>query len=134
MEMIGLQDKRDKTSPREASEQAALFRWLRRHRVAAFAVPNGGLRPGRGGVSMRAQGVERGIPDLLIIDRPPHCLHLVGVALELKRSNGKPSDLRPEQREWLERFDARGWAAGVAYGADAAIDWLRSLGFGAGRG
>jgi len=83
---------------------------------------------------MRAQGVERGIPDLLIIDRPPRCLHFVGVALELKRSNGKPSDLRPEQREWLERFDARGWASAVAYGADAAIDWLRAMGFGAGRG
>ena len=134
MEMIGIQEKRDKTSPREASEQAALFRWLRRHRVTAFAVPNGGLRPGRGGVSMRAQGVERGVPGLLIIDRPPHRLDFVGVALELKRTNGRPSDLRPEQREWLKRFDARGWAAGVAYGADAAIDWLRSLGFGPRRG
>jgi len=134
VEIIGLQQKRDKTSPREASEQAALFRWLRRHRIAAFAVPNGGLRPGRGGVSLRAQGVERGVPDLLIIDRPPHRLDFVGVALELKRTNGKPSDLRPEQREWLERFDSRGWASAVAYGADAAIGWLRSLGFGPRRG
>ena len=83
---------------------------------------------------MRAQGVERGVPDLLIIDSPPHRPHFVGVALELKRVNGRPSDLRPEQREWLERFDARGWASAVAYGADAAIDWLRTLGFGAGRG
>ena len=130
MEIVGLQQDRAKSAPREASEQAALFRWLRRHKVAAFAIPNGGLRPGRGGVSFRAQGVERGVPDLLILDRPPRLPHFVGVALELKRSNGKPSDLRPEQREWLERFDARGWTACVAYGADAAIDWLRSLGFG----
>lgn len=130
MKIIGLQPKRAKTAPREASEQAALFRWLRRHRVAAFAIPNGGLRPARGGVSLRAQGVERGIPDLLIVDRPPHAPHYVGVALELKRSNGKPSDLRPEQAEWLDRFEALGWASAVAYGADAAIDWLRSLGYG----
>lgn len=134
MEMIREDIDRGKKSPREASEQAALFRWLRRHRVAAFAVPNGGLRPGRGGLSLRAQGVERGIPDLLIIDRPPYRLDFVGVALELKRTNGKPSDLRPEQREWLERFDERGWASAVAYGADAAIGWLRSMGFGTGHG
>ena len=121
-----------KRAPLESAEQAALVRWLRRHRVAAFAVPNGGLRPGRGGVSMRAQGVERGIPDLLIIDRPPFALHFVGVALELKRQGGRDSDVRPEQRDWLERFDALGWAAGVAFGADAAIVWLRELGFGGG--
>lgn len=81
---------------------------------------------------MRAQGVERGIPDLLIIDRPPYARHYVGVALELKRQGGRDSDIRPEQRAWLERFEALGWAAAVAFGADEAIGWLRGLGFGEG--
>ncbi len=117
-------------SPLEAAEQAALFRWLRRHNVRAFSVPNGGLRPGRAGFTLKAQGVTKGIPDLLIIDRPPLKREFVGIALELKRSNGKLSDIRPEQLEWLALFEERGWLSAVAYGADAAVDWLRSLGFG----
>lgn len=124
-------DKRAKgRAPLESAEQAALFRWLRRNCVAAFSVPNGGLRPGRGGVTMKAQGVTPGIPDLLIIDRPPEMPNYVGIALELKRANGKPSDIRPEQMLWLERFEQRGWLSAVSYGSRAAIDWLKSLGYG----
>ena len=125
-------DKRTKgkRSPLESAEQAALFRWLRRNCVAAFCVPNGGLRPGRGGINMKAQGVTPGIPDLLIVDRPPNQPHYVGIALELKRANGKPSDIRPEQMLWLERFEQRGWISVVSFGSRAAIDWLRTMGYG----
>tara|TARA_R110000824_G_scaffold264687_1_gene453550 strand:- start:563 stop:985 length:423 start_codon:yes stop_codon:yes gene_type:complete len=117
-------------TPLEAAEQAALFRWLRRNKVRAFAVPNGGLRPGRAGFTLKAQGVTKGIPDLLIIDSPPNRPEFVGIALELKRSRGKLSDIRPEQMEWLTLFEERGWLSAVAFGADAAVDWLVSLGFG----
>ena len=119
-------------APLEAAEQAALFRWLRRHRIRAFAVPNGGLRPGRAGFTLKAQGVTKGIPDLLIIDKPPNKPEVVGIALELTRASGKLSDIRPEQLEWLALFEERGWLSAVAYGADAAVDWLKSLGFGDG--
>ena len=115
--------------PLEAAEQAALFRWLRRHNVRAFAVPNGGLRPGRAGFTLKAQGVRKGVPDLLIVDRPPARPEVVGIALELKRSGGKLSDIRAEQLEWLAAFEERGWLSAVSFGADAAVDWLRSLGF-----
>ena len=79
---------------------------------------------------MKAQGVTPGIPDLLIVDRPPNHPHYVGIAMELKRANGKPSDIRPEQMLWLERFEQRGWISVVSFGARAAIDWLRLQGYG----
>ena len=118
----------------EAQEQAIVVRALKRSKVLFCAVPNGGHRSGRGGASLRSQGVQKGVPDLLIFDRSPlepvthGFLHVSGIALEMKRARGKPSDVTPEQRQWLGDLEARGWVALVGYGADDALVKLRALG------
>lgn len=60
-----------------------------------------------------------------------------GVAIELKTIAARPktaragrfSGARPNQREWLERLEARGWVVFVAYGCDDAIGKLREMGY-----
>ena len=120
--------------PSEAKEQEQLCKWLTAKGVCYFAVPNGGLRLKRTGAQLKKQGVKAGVPDLLIIDHPNmvvdgETVRFVGVALELKRQSERPKemadDLRDQpfkgasekQRDWLNKFNRRGWISFVAYGA-----------------
>ena len=112
--------------PSELSEQVNLARELDRAHICWFHVPNGGSRKGREAVSLRLSGVKAGIPDVLIVDRPPSYPSLPGVALELKSLKGHTS---PEQEHWLRAFASRGWATIVAYGYEDAIAQLRVLGY-----
>ena len=53
---------------------------------------------------------------------------MAGVALELKAlDGGKPSE---KQMEFMDRLVQRGWVCGWHRGAEAAIEWLESLGYG----
>jgi hypothetical protein len=73
--------------------------------------------------------MQAGLPDLLIFDRPPRAAERVGCALELKRANGRPSQVTAKQRAWLETLEARGWAAVVAFGFEDAREKLTALGY-----
>lgn len=117
------------TCPTEDAEQRALARKLDRAGLRWCHVPNGGRRDRREGRNLRAQGVKAGVPDVLLFERPPLDSRAVGVALELKRENGRPSDVRPNQREWLQALSERGWRTHVAYGCDDAVRFLRGLGY-----
>jgi hypothetical protein len=65
---------------------------------------------------MKREGLESGVPDLLIVDRGKR------LALEMKARGGrKPS---PAQVGWLDHFVAEGWGVAVCYGAEEAIAWL----------
>ena len=55
----------------ESSEQITLVRKLRRSGVQMCAVPNGGRRTMREARILLREGVEPGVPDLLIFDPPP---------------------------------------------------------------
>lgn len=120
---------RRRTGPTEASEQAVVVRLLGKTRARFFAVPNGGKRAGKEGVSLRVQGVKPGVSDLLIVDRPPSMPYLLGTALEMKRTNGVPEDVTPEQLQWLADFKARRWHVLVGWGADDALEKLRRAGY-----
>ena len=74
---------------------------------------------------MKKQGVKPGVPDVLIFDIPGHTCN--GIAIELKRSNGVPSDVRDTQKKWLTELESRDWLTKVAFGADDAIEWLKEL-------
>jgi hypothetical protein len=76
----------------------------------------------------KASGLERGVPDLLIFEAPEGA-QFVGVALEMKRAGGRPSDLRKEQREWLRALEVLGWRSLVGYGAEDALGKLCALGY-----
>ena len=112
----------------ESSEQQNLVVILQASGIAFFAVPNGGKRAKRTAITLKAEGVSPGVPDLLIVDPAPRGGY-VGVALEMKRADGVPSDVSADQREWLAKFAARGWFACVGYGADDALLKLRWLGY-----
>lgn len=93
---------------------------LRRAGVRFFAVPNGGLRAKHTALKLWQEGVQRGVPDLVIIDRPVG--QEVGTVVEVKRAKG--GVVSPEQRQWLEAFSRLGWRAEIACGL---ADLLRIL-------
>lgn len=113
-------------TPSELSEQIIVVRELRRLRLQFCAVPNGLLTTQKQARMAKASGLEKGVPDLLIFDAPPG---YVGVALEMKRIDGRPSDLRPEQRQWMAQLAKRGWLCLVGYGAQDALAKLCAAGF-----
>ena len=59
--------------PTEEQEQVTLAHWLDLHKIAWFHPPNGGHRNVIVGRKLKAQGVKRGVPDVMIVDRPPAC-------------------------------------------------------------
>jgi hypothetical protein len=114
-------------SPLESSEQASLVRRLRLARLVFFAVPNGGSRRSGEGARLRGQGVAAGVPDLVVVTPRPGST--LGAVVEMKRSSGSSREISEAQLDWLETFQALGWAALVGYGSDDAIAKLRLLGY-----
>ena len=115
-------------SPTEYEEQVKLAEYLDMKGYLWCHVPNGGNRDVRTGAKMKRQGVKPGVPDVLIFNLPKIGYETCnGIAIELKRSNGNPSDLMDTQKKWLDSLDVVGWETKVAFGADDAIDWLEGL-------
>ena len=115
--------------PSELQEQIAVVRTLRRSRILFTAVPNGGYRLAREERNMKASGVRRGVPDLLIFDTPPGLAEYRGLALEMKRVGETACSVSKEQRKWLAELRQRGWLTMVAFGADHAIEQMKKLGY-----
>lgn len=105
----------------EYDEQVKLANYLDAKGYLWCHVPNGGNRNPITGKKLKMQGVKPGVPDCLIFTPKG------GIAIELKRSNGNPSDVRDNQKEWLNALSNRMWVTKVAFGADDAIDWLEEL-------
>tara|TARA_R110000823_G_scaffold87271_1_gene194819 strand:- start:216 stop:602 length:387 start_codon:yes stop_codon:yes gene_type:complete len=101
-------------SPSEDMEQAWLIKWFRRQypAVRIFAIPNGGHRRLSVAVKLKATGVSPGVPDLQI---PAWNLWV-----EMKRSDGVPSDVRANQREWIEYLIGVGHTVIIGYGWEDA--------------
>lgn len=117
-------------APIELSEQIYLASVL--DQTPGFvwcAVPNAGKRSARTGSDMKRSGLKPGFPDCLVFTRPPAQPDAPGTAFEMKRSNGVPSDVKPEQRQWLDTMRSLGWATFVGYGANDALVKLAALGY-----
>jgi len=93
------------------------------------AVPNGGKRSRTEGAKLKAEGVSRGVPDILIFDAPSseELAGKVGTALEMKRKKG--GRLSAEQKVWLKELEDRGWHVIVGRGAEDAIEQLQQAGY-----
>lgn len=118
--------------PTEDQEQRTVCEWLDLHGITYIHVPNGGKRARVEAAIFSGLGVKKGFPDLLIFDRPAR-VAFHGAAIELKRrgrEKERNGGLSVEQLEWLDRLFRLGWATKVAYGANQAIHWLESLGYG----
>jgi len=111
--------------PTEYEEQIKLAEYLDMKGYCWCHVPNGGNRDAKTGAKMKKQGVKPGVPDVLIFDDP--CNNSNGIAIELKRSNGRLLDVRESQKEWLKALEWRNWQTKIAFGADEAINFLKNL-------
>ena len=94
-------------------------------------VPNGGNRNVITGKKLKSQGVKAGVPDILIFKRSKSIIskNFYGVAIEMKRKNMKPSDVKDEQKEWLKQLEGNRWLTHVAAGAGDAIEFLKKWGY-----
>lgn len=110
----------------EHEVQSRAVQVLRETRVKFFAVPNGGLRSKATALKLWKEGVQSGVPDLIIIDPPP-AKAAVGTALEFKRRKG--GVVSAAQEGWLEAFAARGWEARVVNGLAEFYAVMRELGY-----
>ena len=103
----------------EHYEQAAFMQrveWLTPGlRPFVFAVPNGGKRSKRTAITLRAEGVTAGVPDLWVM-LPRHGFH--ALAIEMKRADvERPAD---NQDEFHRLLRAQGYCVVVASGVEAA--------------
>jgi len=118
-----------KSEPRrgEEIEQARVVKWS--HKVAVRSLmpelrwlhhsPNGGKRDALAGAQMKALGVKKGWPDLILPVRVD--ANTPGLVIEMKSATGSTS---PEQKEWLEHFKTQGWICAIARSAQEARDEL----------
>lgn len=114
-------------APVEEIEHNAVIRYLEIKGLCFFHTPNGGKRSKSAGGRLKASGMMKGVPDIIILDAPPLYPNSRGVVIEMKRVAG--GVVSQEQKEWLQRFEDRNWQAKVCRGAGEAIDWLRSVGW-----
>ena len=119
----------------ELSEQAIVVSALKKARmpdggrIHFFAVPNGHVRSKRQHIQAKLEGVSAGVVDLVIVTPPPADPSKVATALEMKRADARPSDLRDEQVKWMMILGENNWATVVGLGAADALVKLRVLGY-----
>lgn len=68
-----------------------------------FAVPNGGARRRIEGAIMKAEGVTKGVSDLLLLF---HAKHYHGLCIEMKTEKGKQ---QPSQKIWQRAVEDAGY-------------------------
>lgn len=111
----------------EDHEHIIVADWLNAKGIMFIHTPNEGRRSWATGKKLKRMGMKKGVPDFLIFDAPKGWPSLSGVAIELKALDGsKPS---AEQLSFLSGLNLRGWRVHWCRGADAAIEWLESLGY-----
>jgi hypothetical protein len=105
--------------PTEHEEQKSVVKWFDmqypalRGRLAA--VPNGGQRHIAVAAKLKAEGVRKGFPDMMLL-KPVGGYY--GLFIELKRIKG--GSVSPEQNDWLHWLGSQGFMVAVCKGADEA--------------
>lgn len=106
----------------EHREQVTVVQWLRAAEVETpeyalvYAVPNGSKRTPAMAAWMVAEGLKRGVPDLVW---PVRRGRYSGLYVEMKKPGGRVS---PEQIAWRDALKAQGYAVYVAVGSSPAIE------------
>ena len=104
----------------EDDHQMRLMTWARRSNLPGidllFHIPNGGSRHPVTAARLKCLGVRRGVSDLFL---PVPRAGKHGLWVELKADGGR---LSGEQREWLDRMEAQGYAAHCCVGWERARD------------
>lgn len=111
----------------EQEEQERLAAALDASGLLWTATANGGRRSMSTGLALKRSGVKPGVPDILIFTPSP--LAPQGAAIELKRVYPTPGTASPQQVAYIERLNAAGINAAVAWGAEGARDQLIAWGY-----
>lgn len=107
----------------EHKHQVALFKWLEWackfdiRLKYIFAVPNGGKRSIGLAVKLKAEGVKRGVPDI-VIPFPSKGFH--GAYIEMKAPEDKinkikAGKIKDQQYEYLDFLTSQGYLTTVCY-------------------
>ncbi len=111
----------------EHDHQCLLFRWAdamsngRPELSELFAVPNGARTSMRTAKKLKAEGLKKGIEDIILLI-PRGGFH--GLLIELKKADGVASDVSPDQRSWHDVHRARGYCVDVCFGWRRAVEAL----------
>jgi hypothetical protein len=114
----------------EHAHQVALFIWAAQNFDKypvlryLFAVPNGGERNLKVAANLKAEGVKRGVPDI-ILPVPIAIWH--GLFIELKRptsENKRKGRVDDEQEKWHGFLLAQGYGVITCYGWKEAADCI----------
>lgn len=111
---------RKKRSNPEAAIQRAIIDRLRWHGCKCIAIPNEGKRSVRAGRAMRANGLAKGAPDLMVMRAGK-----IGF-LEVKAAKGRVS---PAQAEMHAEMARHGFTVHVVRSQDEAVAALRGEGW-----
>lgn len=103
----------------EADEQKAVIAYCDARNLTIFHIPNEAQRSPRTAAHLKAMGMRKGVPDLMM-PIPRGKYH--GLFIEMKV---KPNKLSSEQFDWLRDLRRRGYAAFCCYGARHAIELIR---------
>lgn len=107
--------KKKEKIPTEHWEQVQVVKYMQESRMVFVAVPNGGSRGPIEGARLKAEGVQKGFPDLLV-------LHPFLGAIEMKKTKG--GRVSPEQTSWLQTLEDIGFKCVVAKGHEEAIKFI----------
>lgn len=110
----------------EHDHQKALFDWAERSKTKhpelarMFAVPNGGHRHAAVAAKLKAEGVRKGVPDIMLpVAR--HGFHGLFIELKTPAENGKRAGrATKEQLQWLTDLSDQGYLTAVCFGWDSA--------------
>lgn len=86
-----------------------------------YAVPNGGNRDPATAARLKATGVKSGFPD---IGFPVARRDFNGLFIEMKRADGRDSDVKKDQLDWHLRLRAQGYCVAVCYGWRHAAQYV----------
>jgi len=123
----------------EDREQMAVVEWAFFVRIPKsiarvgeylIAIPNAGIRSARVGAKFKKMGMKPGVSDLFLAYPSFPCS---GLWIEMKKPRREFNTPREaatavtdNQQEWLDKMNARGYMAKVAYGADEAIAIIKN--------
>ena len=99
----------------EDAEQEAVVEYCDLLHIPIVHIPNEGKRSLSYAARMKRMGLRSGLPDLLV---PLARGGYHGLFIEMKYGKNKTTK---EQKEWLERLSAEGYACAVCYNAAEAI-------------
>lgn len=104
----------------EDAEQEAVVEYCDLLHIPIVHIPNEGKRSLSYAARMKRMGLRSGFPDLLV---PLARGGYHGLFIEMKYGKNKTTK---EQKEWLERLTAEGYACAVCYNAAEAIKTIES--------